>query len=85
MSSFGGVPLRVKELGIDYLVSSANKCLQGVPGFSIVIARRSELERTAGWARSLSLDLLAQWRGLEHNGQFRFTPPTHALLAFAQA
>jgi heme A synthase len=47
--------------------------------------RRDALRATAGWARSLSLDLLAQWQGLEVNGQFRFTPPTHAILAFDQA
>ena len=40
---------------------------------------------TEGWARSLSLDLLAQWKSLESNGQFRFTPPTHTILAFDQA
>ena len=33
----------------------------------------------------MSLDLLAQWKGLESDGQFCFTPPTHALLAFQQA
>jgi 2-aminoethylphosphonate-pyruvate transaminase len=83
MSSFGGVPLDLSKLGIDYLVSSPNKCLEGVPGFSFVLARREALEGTKGRARSVSLDLLAQWEGLERNGQFRFTPPTHALLAFA--
>ena len=31
------------------------------------------------------MDLLAQWKGLEANGQFRFTPPTHSLIAFRQA
>ena len=85
MSSFGGVPLDVAALRPEYLISSANKCLEGVPGFSFVIARRAALQQTAGWARSVSLDLHAQWRGLESNGQFRFTPPTHALLAFAEA
>ena len=85
MSSFGGVPLDLAALQADYLVSSANKCLEGVPGFSFVLARREALEGTLGYARSVSLDLLAQWHGLERNGQFRFTPPTHALLAFAQA
>lgn len=85
MSSFGGVPLAVGALGIDYLVSSANKCIEGVPGFSFVLARRERLLATAGYARSLSFDLLAQYNGLESNGQFRFTPPTHALLAFHQA
>ncbi len=85
MSSFGGVPLNLAELGADYLISSANKCLEGVPGFSFALARREALQASSGCARSISLDLLAQWQGLERNGQFRFTPPTHALLAFRQA
>jgi 2-aminoethylphosphonate-pyruvate transaminase len=85
MSSFGGVPIDLAALQSDYLVSSANKCLEGVPGFSYVLARREALESSLGYSRSISLDLLAQWHGLERNGQFRFTPPTHALLAFAQA
>jgi 2-aminoethylphosphonate-pyruvate transaminase len=85
MSSFGGVPLNVHAAHVDFLVSSANKCIQGVPGFGFALARREALEGCAGHARSVSLDLLAQWRGLEADGQFRFTPPTHALLAFRQA
>jgi 2-aminoethylphosphonate-pyruvate transaminase len=85
MSSFGGVPLSVEAASADFLVSSANKCIQGVPGFGFALARRAALEACAGQARSVSLDLVAQWRGLEADGQFRFTPPTHALLAFRQA
>jgi len=85
MSSFGAVPIDFRAANIDYLVSSANKCIEGVPGFGFVLARRDSLLRTEGYARSLSLDLLAQWRGLDRDGQFRFTPPTHALLAFHQA
>ncbi|MFO0659939.1 MAG: 2-aminoethylphosphonate--pyruvate transaminase [Polyangiaceae bacterium] len=85
MSSFGGVPLSIPEAHIHYLVSSANKCIEGVPGFSFVIAHRETLEATAGNARSLTLDLLAQVKALDASGQFRFTPPTHAMLAFDQA
>jgi 2-aminoethylphosphonate-pyruvate transaminase len=85
MSSFGGVPVDVPESCIDFLISSANKCIQGVPGFGFVLARRDLLLEAAGRARSLSLDLVAQWQGLKADGQFRFTPPTHALLAFSQA
>jgi 2-aminoethylphosphonate-pyruvate transaminase len=85
MSSFGGIPLDVGAAGIDFLVSSANKCIEGVPGFGFVIARRPALEGCRGQARTLSLDLYEQWAGLERDGQFRFTPPTHALLAFRQA
>jgi 2-aminoethylphosphonate-pyruvate transaminase len=85
MSSFGAVPIDVGGAHIDFLVSSANKCLEGTPGVAIVLARREALACTEGYARSLSLDLFDQWRGLEANGQFRFTPPTHVLLALRQA
>lgn len=85
MSSFGAVPVDLAACHIDYLVSSANKCIEGVPGFAFVLARTATLLRTEGYARSLVLDLLGQYKGLEGNGQFRFTPPTHTLLAFRQA
>jgi len=85
MSSFGAIPVDLSSARIDFLISSANKCIQGVPGFAFVLARRSKLLEARGRARTLSLDLHAQWAGLESDGQFRFTPPTHALLAFHQA
>jgi len=85
MSSFGGIPIDIARDNVDFLVSSANKCIQGVPGFAFVLGRRDLLQAADGCARSLSLDLLAQWKGFESDGQFRFTPPTHALLAFWQA
>ncbi len=85
MSSFGAIPLNLAICEIDYLVSSANKCIEGVPGFAFVLAKREALQKTEGYARSVCLDLLSQWKGLEANGQFRFTPPTHTLMAFAQA
>jgi 2-aminoethylphosphonate-pyruvate transaminase len=85
MSAFGGVEFDLKECAADFLVSSANKCLEGVPGFAFCLCRRDALLRTRGWSRTLSLDLFDQWQALEKTGQFRFTPPTHVLLAFRQA
>ena len=85
MSSFGGMPINFEACGIDFLISSPNKCLEGVPGFSFVLCRRQPLLACEGQARSLSLDLLAQLMAFETNGQFRYTPPTHSLLALAQA
>ena len=86
MSSFGGIPIDIAGLEIDFLVSSANKCIQGVPGFGFVICARDALPLCEGNARSLSLDLHAQWRTMEDgNGKWRFTSPTHAVRAFAQA
>lgn len=86
MSTFGGVPIDVDQLRVDYLISSANKCVQGVPGFAFVIARAAQLATTEGHARSLSLDLYDQWRCFEdHAGKWRFTSPTHVVYAFEQA
>ena len=66
MSSFGGVPIDMAKLGIDFMISSANKCIQGVPGFGFILARRSLLEQCKGIARSLSLDLYDQWETMEN-------------------
>ncbi|MFT3751227.1 MAG: 2-aminoethylphosphonate--pyruvate transaminase [Agriterribacter sp.] len=85
MSSFGGVVMDMVALYIDFLISSSNKCIEGVPGFAFALCKKSELEKAKGQARSLSLDLYDQWHGLETNGQFRFTPPTLSIMAFQQA
>ena len=85
MSSFGALPVDARELPFDGLVSSANKCFEGVPGFGFALLRRDVLEQCAGNAHSLSLDLYDQWRYLERTGQWRFTPPTHVVAAFASA
>ncbi len=86
MSSFGGIELDQAELGARYLVSSANKCLQGIPGFGFVVAERPALEQCKGRARSLALDLHDQWRAMEEDpGKWRFTSPTHAVRAFSEA
>lgn len=85
MSAFGALPLDVREVPCVAFVSSANKCIEGVPGFGFVIARVAELDAAKGNATSLSLDVQAQWAYMQKTGQWRFTPPTHAVAAFATA
>lgn len=85
MSSFGGIEINLQQDHIDFLVSSANKCIQGVPGFSFIIANREKLVASKGCARSLSLDLYDQWIAMEQDGKWRYTSPTHVVLAFAKA
>ncbi|MGK2864276.1 MAG: 2-aminoethylphosphonate--pyruvate transaminase [Chitinophagaceae bacterium] len=85
MSSFGGVEMDMAKMQIDFLVSSSNKCIEGVPGFAFALCNKNELIKAKGQARSLSLDLYEQWAGLEASGQFRFTPPTLSIMAFRQA
>jgi 2-aminoethylphosphonate-pyruvate transaminase len=85
MSAFGAIPLDARTVPFDAVVASSNKCLEGVPGMGFCIARREALEAAKGNSPSLSLDLHDQWMSMESNGQWRFTPPTHCIIAFDQA
>ncbi|HIP23826.1 MAG TPA: 2-aminoethylphosphonate--pyruvate transaminase [Rhodobacteraceae bacterium] len=85
MSAFGAVPLDIKEVRYEAMVSSANKCIEGVPGFGFIIARKDELEAAKGRSHSLCLDVHAQWAHMNKTGQWRFTPPTHVVVAFMEA
>ena len=85
MSSFGAIPINANQIAFDGLAASANKCLESVPGAAFVLARRSHLEACAGNCHSIGLDLEAQWRGFEQNGQWRFTPPTQIIAALDSA
>ncbi|MGL4567523.1 MAG: 2-aminoethylphosphonate--pyruvate transaminase, partial [Fusobacteriaceae bacterium] len=86
MSSFGGIEFDMDVLGIDFLISSSNKCIQGVPGFGFVIGKKSQMEKLEGKARSHSLDIYDQWKTMENGGgKWRFTSPTHVVRGFYQA
>jgi len=85
MSTFGAYDIDIDKINISFLISSSNKCIEGIPGFSFIIAKRTEIEKCKSNSRTLTLDLYDQWKGLDSNGQFRFTPPVQALLAFHQA
>lgn len=85
MSAFGALPLDPIKLNCAAFVSSANKCIEGVPGFGFVIARKDEITASKGNSHSLSLDVHAQWATMEKTGQWRFTPPTHVVAAFLKA
>ncbi len=85
MSAFGAIELDGRLTPFDALVASSNKCLEGVPGLGYAIVRESVLETCQGRSPSLTLDLYDQWRSMEANAQWRFTPPTHVIAAFHQA
>jgi 2-aminoethylphosphonate-pyruvate transaminase len=84
ISSFGGVAVNV-DLACDVAVLSSNKVFHSVPGFSCCLVRRSLLAKSKGRSASFTLDLRRQCDGLDRSGQFPFTPPVHAMLAFRQA
>ena len=84
MSSFAGVQMTLRDEPVDFILSSANKCLQGMAGISFVIGPRLVVEASAPWARGYSLSLPRAEKGLAA-GQFPFTPPVQVLYALAQA
>nr|WP_218905345.1 2-aminoethylphosphonate--pyruvate transaminase [Paraburkholderia bryophila] len=85
MSSFGALPIDLRQSGIDALISASGKCLEGVPGMGFVIVRRSELEQSEGRSPSLALDLHDQYVYMQKTTQWRFTPPTHVVAALREA
>ena len=85
MSAFGAIPVDAGALRFQAMVSSSNKCFESVPGFGYIIAEKASLAAAEGNCHSVSLDASAQWIGLNRNGQWRFTPPTHSVAAFVAA
>jgi 2-aminoethylphosphonate-pyruvate transaminase len=85
MSSFGALPIDLRATPVTALLASSNKCLEGVPGIAFALIEKNAIERAKGVAASLSLDLHDQWRGLETNGQWRFTPPVQVVAALLEA
>src|SRR5438876_7143100 len=85
MSSFGALAIDAREVAFDALVAASGKCVEGPPGMGFVFARRSVLERCAGNSTSLALDLYDQWAYMEKTTQWRYTPPTHVVVAFNAA
>jgi 2-aminoethylphosphonate-pyruvate transaminase len=85
MSSFGVMPINLRNIPFDALVAASGKCIEGVPGMGFVIARRDALEAAAGNSHSLAMDLRDQWLYMQKTGQWRFTPPTHVVAALRRA
>jgi 2-aminoethylphosphonate-pyruvate transaminase len=85
MSSFGALPIDVRELRFDALIAASGKCLEGVPGMGFVLLRKAVLEQCAGNSQSLAMDLHDQHQYMEKTGQWRFTPPTHVVVALNEA
>ncbi len=82
MSSFAGVPLVLRDTPVDFVLSSANKCLQGMAGISFVLGSKALIAAEPG--RGYALNLARHERSLA-TGQFPFTPPVQVVYALAQA
>ena len=79
ISSFGGIPIDINKLDIDYLIGSSNKCLHGYPGIGFVISKKDIIEESKNNGKTLSLDLYNQYKDFIDKEQFRFTPPVQVI------
>jgi 2-aminoethylphosphonate-pyruvate transaminase len=85
MSSFGALPIDARDVRFDALVAASGKCLEGVPGMGFVFIRQAILDGCAGHSQSLAMDLHDQHVYMAKTGQWRFTPPTHVVVALSEA
>jgi len=85
MSSFGALEIDARQTRFDALIAASGKCLEGVPGMGFVFIRQAVLEGCAGQSQSLAMDLYDQYVYMEKTGQWRFTPPTHVVVALHEA
>ena len=85
MSSFAAIEIDARNTRFDALIAASGKCLEGVPGMGFVFIRKTVLEQCAGQSQSLAMDLYDQHVYMEKTGQWRFTPPTHVVVALAEA
>ena len=81
MSSFGAIPIDARKIPFDALIAASGKCIEGPPGMGFVFVRRTVLEQCSGRSTSLALDLYDQWTYMERTTQWRYTPPTHVVVA----
>ena len=85
MSSFAALEIDARKVRFDALIAASGKCLEGVPGMGFVFLRKNILASCAGNSQSLAMDLHDQYVYMEKTGQWRFTPPTHVLVALDEA
>ena len=85
MSSFGAMEIDARKTRFDALVAASGKCLEGVPGMGFVFIRKAVLHACEGRSQSLVLDLYDQYQYMEKTTQWRFTPPTHVVVALHEA
>ena len=83
VSSFGGEWIDFDGWPVDGVAATANKCLHGVPGISLVLARRAALEAPSG-ATSVYLDLTKHWAA-QKDRTVAFTPAVHVVNALDEA
>ena len=86
ISSYAGIPIDIKKCKIDFLMSTSNKCIQGMAGAAFLICNKKSLEKIRNYPpRSFYLNLYQQYKFFKETGQTPFTPPVQVIYALKEA
>ena len=86
MSSFAGMEIDVNKEQIDYLISSSNKCIQGMAGICFVIAKKEELQSLKNIpGKNYYFNLYKNFKSQEFDNQSLFTPAVQVAYALHKA
>lgn len=86
MSSYAGVEIDLEKTPVNYLISSSNKCIQGMAGIGMVLVRKDELERIKNFkVKNYYFNLYKNFFNQKEQGQFLFTPPVQVLYSLKKA
>ncbi|MCR5290540.1 MAG: 2-aminoethylphosphonate--pyruvate transaminase [Treponema sp.] len=86
VSAYGGMPMDLKKLGIDFMTCTSNKHIGGMAGIGFVVCKKDELLKQKDWPmRNYYLNLYDQYQYFLETKQTRFTPPVQTLYALRQA
>lgn len=86
VSAYAGIPMDLKDIGVDFIASTSNKNIQGMAGVGFVVCNKKALEATKNIPiRNYYLNLWDQYQYFQKTHQTRFTPPVQTFYALRQA
>ena len=86
VSAYAGIPMDMKNIGVDFIASTSNKNIQGMAGVGFVVCNKKALEATKDIPiRNYYLNLWDQYQYFQKTHQTRFTPPVQTFYALRQA
>ena len=86
VSAYAGIPMNMKDIGVDFISATSNKNIQGMAGIGFVVCNKKALEATKDIPiRNYYLNLWDQYQYFQKTHQTRFTPPVQTFYALRQA
>lgn len=85
ISGLGGEEIDLVACGVDLCVGTANKCIQGLPGVSFVLATQAELERMQALPQRTLYLHLPMLYSYQQRQSTPFTPAVQVMYGFDEA